>query len=63
MPHAHRLLAELPSPVRDVLVPLMSAATFEALARDVATAVGRRLLLNDGEAGWNSTVHALLWIR
>src|SRR3989442_659744 len=60
MPHAHRLLAELPPATRDVLVPLMSAATVEAFARDIATAVGRRLLVNDGECGWNTTMHALL---
>src|SRR5258706_9309065 len=37
-----------------------SPATWEATARDVAVAVGRRLLINSGDCGWDRVTHALL---
>jgi len=62
MPHANRLLAELPRDMATWLVPHASAETIEALARDVAVTVGRRLRFGDppGEGGWNHALFDIL---
>lgn len=55
-----RVLAEVPPAVAAWLAQHAGPDTWERLARDVATAVGRRLLANAGEAAWNTVVFELL---
>ena len=54
------VLAELTPDHRAWLRAYGSPATFESTARDVATATGRRLLVQRGAAGWDRILHALL---
>jgi len=49
-----RVSAEVPYPVAAWLAANASPETWERVARDLAVLVGRRLLLNDGEAGWEA---------
>ena len=52
--------AELPPSVVTWLDARASAQTWRGVAHDVAWCVGRVLLANDGEGGWNAAFRALL---
>ncbi|HKV70044.1 MAG TPA: hypothetical protein VJN62_02300 [Gemmatimonadales bacterium] len=55
-----RVAAELAPAHQGWMRAHASAATWDATARDMAVKVGRRLLLSEGEAGWNPVLHGLL---
>jgi hypothetical protein len=53
--------AELPPAVAAWLVDARASdGTWESVARDLAYLIGVRVLINDGEGGWNSEVRAIL---
>src|SRR5437879_3166826 len=60
MTNRDRVAAELPTDMRRWMAAHANADLWERVGRTVAVTVGRRLLVSDGEGGWNTVVYGVL---